>query len=253
MIYITGDCHAEFRKFSTDNFPEQKEMTRDDYVIVCGDFGIWHDTPEERYWLDWLSKKSFTLLFVDGNHENFDRLYGDEFPTVEFHGGKAHRIRDNVFHLMRGYVFDLCGKKFFAFGGASSHDIDDGILDEDNFEDYEEFRDTINRWYKQRKMFRINHISWWEQELPTEEEMQFGLKTLGENSNKVDFIISHCCPQQIALVFSRGCYQADDLTRYFNVIADTVDFTRWFFGHYHDNQVVMSKFIMLYEQIVRCV
>lgn len=253
MIYITGDCHAEFRKFSTDNFPEQKEMTRDDYVIVCGDFGIWHDTPEERYWLDWLSKKSFTLLFVDGNHENFDRLYGDEFPTVEFHGGKAHRIRDNVFHLMRGYVFDLCGKKFFAFGGASSHDIDDGILDEDNFEDYEEFRDTINRWYKQRKMFRINHISWWEQELPTEEEMQFGLKTLGENSNKVDFIISHCCPQQIASVFSRGCYQADDLTRYFNVIADTVDFTRWFFGHYHDNQVVMSKFIMLYEQIVRCV
>lgn len=253
MIYITGDCHAEFRKFSTDNFPEQKEMTRDDFVIVCGDFGIWHDTPEEQYWLDWLSKKSFTLLFVDGNHENFDRLYGDEFPIVEFHGGKAHYIRDNVFHLMRGHIFDLCGKKFFAFGGASSHDIDDGILDEDDFSDYKEFRNTINSWYNTGKMFRINHISWWEQELPTKEEMQFGLKTLEENNNKVDFIISHCCPQQIASLFSHGCYQADDLTRYFNVIADTVDFDRWFFGHYHNNQVVMSKFIMLYEQIVRCV
>lgn len=253
MIYITGDCHAEFRKFSTDNFPEQKEMTRDDFVIVCGDFGIWHDTPEEQYWLDWLSKKSFTLLFVDGNHENFDRLYGDEFPIVEFRGGKAHRIRDNVFHLMRGYIFDLCGKKFFAFGGASSHDIDDGILDEDDFDDYKEFRNTINKWYNTGKMFRVNHISWWEQELPTEEEMQFGLKTLEENGNKVDFVISHCCPQQVASLFSHGCYQADDLTRYFNVIADTVEFDRWFFGHYHNNQVVMSKFIMLYEQIVRCV
>lgn len=253
MIYITGDCHAEFRKFSTDNFPEQKEMTRDDFVIVCGDFGIWHDTPEEQYWLDWLSKKSFTLLFVDGNHENFDRLYGDEFPIVEFCGGKAHRIRDNVFHLMRGYVFDLCGKKFFAFGGASSHDIADGILDEDDFDDYKEFRNTINKWHNTGKMFRINHISWWKQELPTEEEMQFGLKTLEENGNKVDFVISHCCPQQVVSLFSHGCYQADDLTRYFNVIADTVEFDRWFFGHYHNNQVVMSKFIMLYEQIVRCV
>lgn len=253
MIYITGDCHAEFRKFSTDNFPEQKEMTRDDFVIVCGDFGIWHDTPEEQYWLDWLSKKSFTLLFVDGNHENFDRLHGDEFPIVEFCGGKAHRIRDNVFHLMRGYIFDLCGKKFFAFGGASSHDIDDGILDEDDFDDYKEFRNTINKWYNTGKMFRVNHISWWKQELPTEEEMQFGLKTLEENENKVDFVISHCCPQQVASLFSHGCYQADDLTRYFNIIADTVEFDRWFFGHYHNNQVVMSKFIMLYEQIVRCV
>ena len=43
MVFVTGDCHAEFNKFSTKNFPEQKGMTRDDIVIVCGDFGIWHD------------------------------------------------------------------------------------------------------------------------------------------------------------------------------------------------------------------
>ena len=30
MIYVTGDCHGDFRKFSTDSFPEQKEMTKDD-------------------------------------------------------------------------------------------------------------------------------------------------------------------------------------------------------------------------------
>lgn len=39
MIYITGDTHAEFSRFSTKRFPEQKEMTKDDYVIICGDFG----------------------------------------------------------------------------------------------------------------------------------------------------------------------------------------------------------------------
>lgn len=245
MIYITGDCHADYRKFSTDNFPEQKEMNRDDFVIVCGDFGIWHDTPEERYWFDWLSKKPFTLLFVDGNHENFDRIYSDEFEVVDFHGGKAHQIREGLYHLMRGHVFELCGKKFFAFGGASSHDIDDGILDADD-------RKTINHWRNLGKIFRVNHVSWWKQELPSEEEMEFGLKTLAEHGNKVDFIISHCCPQQIASVLSNGYYKPDSLTSYFNIVAGTVDFSRWLFGHYHDNQVVMSKFIMLYEQIVRC-
>ena len=228
MIYITGDCHADFRRFSTGNFPEQKEMTRDDYVIVCGDFGLWHDSHEERYWLDWLAKKSFTLLFVDGNHENFDRLYSDEFEIIDFHGGKAHRIRENVYHLMRGYVFELCGKNFFAFGGASSHDIDDGILDIDDFGSGEEFSNTVKRWSKAGKAFRINHISWWKQELPTEEEMAFGFETLEEHDNEVDFIISHCCPQQIASLISHGYYKADNLTRYFNVIADTVDFKKWF-------------------------
>ena len=39
MIYITGDCHADFTRFNTENFPEQAEMTKDDYVIICGDFG----------------------------------------------------------------------------------------------------------------------------------------------------------------------------------------------------------------------
>lgn len=56
-IYITGDCHANFHKFNTDLFPEQKELTYNDFVIVCGDFGgIWHDDKEERYWLEKIRK-----------------------------------------------------------------------------------------------------------------------------------------------------------------------------------------------------
>lgn len=253
MVYVTGDCHGDFRRFSTDNFPEQKEMTREDYVIVCGDFGLWQDTKDERYWLDWLGRKPFTLLFVDGNHENFDRLYSDEFEICDFCGGKIHKIRENVFHLMRGYIYELCGKKFFAFGGARSHDIDDGILDEKEFDSHESFMEEVRRWRRERRMFRINHVSWWSRELPSEDEMAFGLKTLEENDNRADFIISHCCPQQIVSVFSQGFYRGDALTGYFNVVAETTEFDRWFFGHYHDNRVIMSKFVMLYEQIVRCV
>lgn len=253
MIYITGDCHADWKRFSSDCFPEQKEMTRDDFVIVCGDFGLWHDDKTEQWWFKWLSEKSFTLLFVDGNHENFDRLYGDEFEVVDFHGGKAHKIRDNIYHLMRGYVFDLCDKKFFAFGGASSHDIDDGILNPEDYESTKALVDDYNKRTKRGEMLRINHISWWEQEMPSENEMKRGLQTLKSSKNKVDFIVSHCCPQHVASLFSHGFYKQDKLTEYFNIVAENTKFKKWFFGHYHDNQQLLEQYIMLYEQIVRVV
>lgn len=251
MIFITGDCHADWSKFSTDSFPEQKEMTRDDYVIVCGDFGVWHPDNTEKWWFRWLSEKNFTLLFVDGNHENFDRLYSDEFEIVDFHGGKAHRICENVYHLMRGYVFELCGKKFFAFGGASSHDIQDGILEPSDYKSTKELTNDYNKRTQRGEMLRINHISWWKQETPSEDEMKFGLETLRNNGNKVDYIVSHCCPQEVASLFSHGFYKPDKLTDYFNTVARTTEFSKWFFGHYHNNKQILDKFIMLYEQIVR--
>ena len=134
MIYITGDCHGNFERFNPSIFPEQHEMTKDDYVIICGDFGgVWSKDEEsnmETMLLDWLDCKPFTTLFVDGNHENFDRLYG--YPVEIWNGGKIHRIRPSVIHLMRGQIYELEGKKIFTFGGASSHDIDGGILELDD-------------------------------------------------------------------------------------------------------------------------
>ena len=251
MVYVTGDCHADFRKFSNKEFPAQKGMTHDDVVIVCGDFGLWQDTDEERYWLKWLDQKPFTTVFVDGNHENFDRLYSEEFPIVDFHGGKAHRIRDHIYHLLRGYVFDFDGKKFFAFGGARSHDISDGILDREAFDTPEEFRLAIKDWSRHGKQFRINHISWWERELPTQDELDFGLQTLIRNKNRVDYVVSHCCPQEIASLL--GFHETDELTRWFNMVAHTVDFDRWFFGHYHDDKAIMGKFVLLYDRIERVI
>ena len=69
MIYITGNTHSDFTRFFTDKFSIQKEMTKNDYVIICGDFGgVWNylvESTYERYWLNWLNEKNFTTLFVD--------------------------------------------------------------------------------------------------------------------------------------------------------------------------------------------
>ncbi|WP_461874589.1 metallophosphoesterase family protein [Fusicatenibacter sp.] len=252
MIYITGDCHRDFRRFNTWIFPEQKEMTKDDFVIICGDFGgIWSEggeDSEERYLLKWLQDKPFTTLFVDGNHENFDRLY-EEYPVKEWHGGNVHEIRPSVLHLMRGQVFEFCGKTFFTFGGASSHDVSGGILDRSD-PNYQEKKKKLDRGWKP---YRINHLSWWQEELASEEEMEEGRKNLAVHDNCVDFIVTHCCASSVQDAIGEGLFQKDRETEYFEEILQTVQFRKWFFGHYHDNRNVSEKLLLLYEQIIRIV
>ena len=249
MIYVTGDCHADFTKFDTDNFTEQTEMTKDDYVIICGDFGgVWNKDEEsrrEKWWMDWLENKSFTTLFVDGNHENFDRLYS--YPVEEWKGGKIHRIRPSVIHLMRGQVFTIEEKKIFTFGGARSHDISGGILESDDPDFYKKRKALEKDW----RPYRINHLSWWEQEMPMEEEMEEGRKNLEVHGNVVDFIVTHCCASSLQASIGEGMYRPDILTKYFQEVARKVEYKKWFFGHYHDNRNLAGNGILIYEQIIR--
>ena len=137
--------------------------------------------------LDWLDSQPFTTLFVSGNHENYDRL--DAYPVEEWNGGKIQRIRPSIIHLMRGQVYLIDGKKIFSFGGASSQDIRDGILELDD-PLYKEKKKELDREYRS---YRVNHLSWWERELPSAEEMKEGKMNLQEHNNEVDFMVTHCC------------------------------------------------------------
>ena len=244
MIYITGDTHSDFSRFTEENFPIQTEMTKNDYVIICGDFGgVWtfeEESIREKELLDWLDNKNFTTLFVDGNHENYTRLYN--YPIEEWKGGKVHKIRDSVLHLMRGEIFDIDNKKIFAFGGAKSHDIQDGILNLDEEEKIYEYR-------KRGAYFRIRDFSWWDLELPTNQEMENGIENLEKINYKVDYIISHCCPTSIQALIN-STYKRDILTDYLQQISEKCTFKRWYFGHYHDYKQINSQFTLLYEDIV---
>lgn len=244
MIYITGDTHSDFSRFIEEKFPIQSEMTKDDYIIICGDFGgVWtfeEESSREKELLDWLDNKNFTTLFVDGNHENYTRLYN--YPIEEWKGGKVHKIRDSVLHLMRGEIFDIDNKKIFAFGGARSHDIQDGILNLDEEEKIYEYR-------KRGAYFRIRDFSWWDLELPIEEEIQNGISNLEKVNYKVDYIISHCCPTSVQALIN-PTYKRDILTDYLQQISEKCTFKRWYFGHYHDYKQINSQFTLLYEDIV---
>ena len=127
MIYVTGDIHGNPSRLKKDNLAKVGiDIKADDYVIICGDFGLlWGGKyqKEADWWLEWLNDKPFTTLFVDGNHENFDML--NALPVENWQGGKVHKVRENVLHLMRGEIFTIEGKTFFCFGGATSTDKED--------------------------------------------------------------------------------------------------------------------------------
>ena len=246
MIYATGDTHGNFERFREEYFPEQASMTKDDYVIVCGDFGgVWDGGKQEQKRLDRLDQLPFTLLFVSGNHENFDLLA--EYPVEDWNGGKVQRIRPHVIHLLRGQVFQLQGHSFFTMGGGKSHDIKDGILSPFA----EDFREQYLYYRSIGAQFRINHRSWWKEEMPSQEEYREAEKALEQAGWEVDYIVTHAAPNHIVDLLSGGAYGHDPLTDFLETIRQKAKFHYWLFGHYHDNRIFEEKYVLLWEQMVR--
>lgn len=225
MIYVTGDTHGDIDFLKLHIFAENhSELTRDDYVIIAGDFGgIWSEFTMDRT-LTPYEKLPFTVLFVDGNHENFDII--NSLPIEEWKGGKIHRIRPNIIHLMRGQVFTLEGKTIFTFGGATSID----------------------------KFMRRENISWWAAELPTGKEVEEGISNLEKYDNQVDYIITHSCDER-ALYYPplKDPYQSMKIfpeNRILSIFADTVKFKHWYFGHFHMDAQLNEEKTVLYQHIV---
>ena len=86
MIYITGDTHGLKEISKLISFNEKKHFTKSDFMIIAGDFGVIWDINSINRYIDFYSKFPFTILFIDGNHENFDFL--DAFPVEQWNGGK---------------------------------------------------------------------------------------------------------------------------------------------------------------------
>ena len=122
---------------------------------------MWEGTQEEQDAVKRLEEKPYTILFVDGSHENFDLL--EQYPVVEYAGGQTHQLAANVYHLMRGQIFSIEGKTFFAFGGGESEE----------------------------KQFYIEAEKWWPREMPTIQEMEDGVRRLYKMNLQVDYLITH--------------------------------------------------------------
>jgi len=224
MIYLTGDIHGslDIHKLNAEMFVEQKNMNKNDYLIILGDFGLtWNNGDDCKYWLDWLNNKNFTTLFIDGNHENFFNLY--QYPTIDFLGGKTHQIKSSIYHLMRGEIFTIENSTFFVMGGGISID----------------------------RAYRIDGLSWWKEEIPSYAEIENGFSNLKKYNNRVDYVLTHSAPTDISLkILSHHC-EEDVVTKILDKFKEKIDFKKWYFGHHHQNKIIDDKFELLYSNIIK--
>lgn len=226
-VFLTGDTHGESDIGKIDRFSKVAgNLMRDDALIILGDFGlVWKDPPSpgERARLDWLEAQPWTTFFVDGNHENFDML--DAMPVTTRYGGRVHEVRPHVIHLMRGEAYTIGGHTFFVAGGAHSIDV---------------------HW-------RTPHVSWWEQESPSEEERAH-IARVAEELDEVDYVLTHCPPtgsyNRYRARFPKFWGPSDEYTDWLEEhVEGAFAYKQWFYGHLHMDLPLDGRHVVLFNEV----
>jgi predicted phosphodiesterase len=162
-VLLLGDTHG--RPHALVSAFAEAHRAKVDAIIQLGDYGYGWSVGEDGQCdfayitADMANETGIPFYFIDGNHENFDRLYA--LPVDE----NGHRkIHEGVTHLHRGATLTISKTKFLAFGGAYSVD----------------------------KPQRTKGESWWPQEMITDEEVERGIA-----AGPADIFLSHDAPAGI--------------------------------------------------------
>lgn len=221
MVYITGDMHGDLERLYDKEF---RKLKRGDILIVCGDFGyIFDGSKQEKEVINFFAKRKFVTAFVEGTHDNLNTI--NRARETVWKGGKVHRIKGNLLHLMRGQVFTIDGNRYFTFGGGESTDKD----------------------------MRVAQGFWWREEEPTPVEMADGARALDEVGCRVDYIITHEPPSRVksAMLLRRGdSDNVNKLNGYFEEIGRSCDYRHWYFGSLHEDKVVTEHHTCVFRNLL---
>lgn len=216
MIYITGGIDGANRiaKLNCKNFKEQKQMSSNDYLIICGDFKlVYNNSEEEKRLLNLLAKKHFKILLVEGANENFDLL--NDCNSILFNGTPAQKIAGNIIRLKRGYIYNIDNYKILTIGG--------GI--------------------PKSKVLNIPHSTYWTESLPTKEDIKICINSIKANKYKVDYIITADSPNSFKEKFNDGI-NISEYGEFLDRIKDVVKFKKWYCSNV-DLDKITSRFICL--------
>ncbi|MBO5884169.1 MAG: metallophosphoesterase [Clostridia bacterium] len=232
-ICLSGDTHGVLDTLKIASFQESnKKLDENDYLIICGDAGIVWEKETIKESIDYFESFGTNILFVDGNHENFDIL--NSYPVTIWNGGKVHKISDKIFHLMRGQVFKIAGKTFLTLGGADSTD----------------------------KQSRTKGLNWWKEESFGYDDFEEAYLNLQRYDFKVDYVISHspnnellqkvyeqltCCGESVPYYLQKKLKQ----TQTSNILQDIkqkLKFKKWFCGHLHIDENI-DEYMILYSYL----
>lgn len=205
-VLLAGDWHGNTRWAVQHVYPLARKQNCD-VIVQLGDFGFWHGREGERY-LDVLNEKAATtgipILWIDGNHENFDLLY--EIPV---RADGLREVRPHVLHVPRAHRWTWGGRQFLACGGAASIDM----------------------------AYRMPGRSWWAQESITTPEMDECIA-----SGPVDVMLAHDTPVSVDMgyggegdlslpLYTRNAAYGNRLA--LQHIVDAVQPALYVHGHWH--------------------
>jgi len=224
LVYVTGDLHGDRDRLRA---PEMRKLKKGDTLLVCGDFGfLWEGTKAERATIKKLGRRKFNIAFIDGVHENFELL--GQYPVADWNGGKARHLGGRLYHLMRGEIFSIEGKRFFAMGGGVSPDDGFRALDE----------------------ARVHH------ELPSREELERAAANIERADGKLDYIITHEPPMRIKAFLQLKQQTSESLeytglNTFFEEMGKCCEFKRWFFGSMHVDKFISSSHTAVFRKVIK--
>jgi len=210
-IMFLGDSHADIRFMR--NAIDYAVASRAEVIIQAGDFGHWDHVPAGVDYLDGtnaiLERKNLWLIFVDGNHENFDSLYSIPVADDGF-----RYVRDRVLHAPRGHIWSIDDVWFLAFGGASSVDGPDGP----------------DWWAQTRDVGQ----GWWPQERITDGDARRAMEATRYAEVPIDVMVTHDCPSGINIPGINRTYAAGEQSRdAVRAVMDHASPQLLVHGHYH--------------------
>lgn len=217
MVTFAGDWHGE--AWAADKTIAWAAYQGSQVILHTGDFGVWSGSGGQ-FFLKAVSaalvRHNLSLIFVDGNHEDFDLLY--EYPINEF---GLRPILPRLYHAPRGFRWKWNDVRFLALGGATSLD----------------------------KPHRMLGVSWWPQE-----ELTYSDCTKAIDGGEADVMITHDCPAGVSIpgipdepthseLFSYDeIVRAHSHRRTLRAVVDEVQPTHLYHGHFHRKYVQEVRF-----------
>lgn len=211
-------------------------------IIQCGDFGFWPG-PLGKAFLDELNEQCILqnvhIFWLDGNHEwhdvlSYNECYESEHPVL---------IRDHIYYLPRGFIWNCNALRFMSVGGAYSVDK------------YSRLKNDAKRGSGRK--------SWWPQEELTEEDVSRSIQRLNDHnplldnpSRYIDVMFSHDVPLPILVPgihaemksdFPEAIPNREKLSRIVQVAKPRM----LIHGHYHVSYQTSAQFDNdLYTQVI---
>jgi DNA repair exonuclease SbcCD nuclease subunit len=224
-IFVRGDIHGDI--MPVIEFIHKFDLGEGDSILILGDCGIaWRNGKkdlEKNIELFENECNGASLMFIAGNHENYDIL-NEYKATSRDENGMVH-LSNHIIYLPNG-EYMLNNRKVLVCGGADSID----------------------------RAFRVEGLSWWADERV---DKDFIMSIPAETH--YDYVFTHCCPYSVFKDNSVYLIQIPGLDQskighiseeYLDILKSRITFDHWWFAHYHVNRSLSDGFRCLLDEVI---